>query len=76
MKEEGLYREELEALTSKLYKGDFTPLIYDVLKDSDDLPALLKYLTGQEIEEEIVTVVQTDSAPSFEDWFRDFTKIV
>lgn len=39
-----LYRQEVEFYTHKLSNGDLTPLIYDMLKGTNDLTGLLEYL--------------------------------
>lgn len=67
-----LYKDELEEITGKLYNGDLTPLVYDLLKTSEDLESLLLYLTGEEVAkvEEVVNVPKP--APSFENWFNNF----
>ena len=39
-----LYQKELEELTGKIYSGDVTPLIYDLLKSTSEKEALLTYL--------------------------------
>lgn len=70
------YKEEIEYLTGKLYNGDMTPLIFDLLKESCDPKGLLKYLTGEEIKEKQVEAVTTPTAaPSFEQWFKSCKRI-
>lgn len=71
-----IYYEELENITGKLFKGDITPLVYDLLKDSTDLSGLILHLTGKEVEVKNEVKVQTPkSAPSFDDWFNSCQKI-
>ena len=66
-----LYREELEELTGKLYRGDITPLMYDLLKDSMNLGDLLFELTGEKpIEQMEETIERPQATMSFEDWFN------
>lgn len=68
-----LYKEELEELTGKLYRGDLTPLVYDLLKDSNDLKSLLAYLKSEDIEEDVKPEIERPKpAPSFNNWFNNF----
>jgi hypothetical protein len=71
-----LYKEELEELTGKIYNGDLTPLVFDLLKESPYLDVLLHELTGKEItakpEDE---VQQPTAAPKFEDWFKNCKRL-
>jgi len=76
MKDVDLYRDELEELTGKIYRGDLTPLVYDLLKDSNDIKGLLHYLNKEEVIEvkEISEVSKPESAPNFAEWFSQFPK--
>lgn len=70
------YQEELEDLTGKIFIGDLTPLVYDVLKDSKDITSLLQYLTGQDVDvnaEE--SVRQPEAAPNFDEWFKGCVEV-
>lgn len=75
MKDTDLYKEELESLTHKIYTGDLTPLVFEILKTSPDKKALVEYLTHEDIviEEEIVKA--PTSAPTFSDWFGECVQI-
>lgn len=71
-----IYQDEIEELTGKIFKGDLTPLVYDLFKDSNDIEGLIKYLTGEIIEKEKEDeVVKPVAAPRFEDWFRSCKQI-
>lgn len=76
-----LFQCEIEALTGKIYKGDVTPLIYDLLKTSPHLDKLLVYL-GKEIKpnvcnNEFDTTLREEinNRPCFEKWFEQFEKL-
>ena len=64
-----LYQKELEELTGKIYSGDLTPLVYDLLKNTSDKHALLLYLGAdpkpKPKEEPIITL------PSFDKLFAE-----
>lgn len=40
---------ELTTVTGKIFSGDPTPLIYELLKDTKDMRGLLEYLTGGKV---------------------------
>lgn len=66
-------KEELSALTNKLYLGDPTALVYDIFKDTPDLNGLLSYLTGgleNAGNNEPCTIVREECGmrPSVEEW--------
>ena len=42
-----LYQEELEELTGKIYAGDFTPLVYELLKSTSAKDNLILALGGE-----------------------------
>lgn len=65
-----IYKDEVEDLTGKIFKGDLTPLIYNLFQDSRDIEGLIEYLTGEIIEKDIKdNVVKPVAAPDFETWF-------
>lgn len=68
MNDAKLYQEELEELTGKIFVGDLTPLVYDLLKDTNDLPALIKHLGGVVVEQDD-TPTDVQPLPSFEELF-------
>lgn len=47
-----IYQADLEVLTHKLYKGDLTPIVFDLLKDTIYLDSLIHYLGGKPPEKE------------------------
>lgn len=53
-----LYRQEVECYTHKLSNGDLTPLVYDILKDTNDAESLLAYLGYQNKEKDENVVAQ------------------
>lgn len=71
---EQLFKEELEDLTGKIYKGDFTPLLFDLVKDSPNIKSLIKELHGTIIEEQNTTVMPKASI-SFDELFADGLRI-
>ena len=68
-----LYHDELEDLLGIIYNGDVTPLVYDLLKNTEDLPALLKYLNIEPKTKE--TIPENDGIVSLEQ-FLQHSKIV
>lgn len=71
-----LVKEELENLTGKIYNGDLTPLVFNLLENSTDLQGLLKQLTGETINTlQEDTVEQPKSAPNFENWLKGCLRI-
>ena len=71
-----LVKEELENLTGKIYNGDLTPLVFNLLENSDDLKGLLKQLTGESIKTlQEDTVEQPKAAPKFEEWLKGCVRI-
>lgn len=42
-----LYQEELEELTGKIFAGDLTPLVYELLKKSSEKEKLILALGGK-----------------------------
>lgn len=72
-----LCKLELENLTGKIYSGDPTPLVYDLLKNSTKLPKLYEVLVNKKLEEE--TSVETTNGPSamgsFEELFNSATVV-
>ena len=66
-----LYQVELEELTGKIYSGDFTPLVYDLLKDARDKEALLVALGGKLKPKVVKEKTTVQEAPSFDKLFKD-----
>jgi hypothetical protein len=62
-----IFHEELEDLTGVLFKGNITPLVYDLLKDTRDIKGLLKYL-DEEVPNDTVDEPKHHSI-SFDDLF-------
>lgn len=65
---------ELEALTGKVYRGDVTAVVFDILKDTPHLDHLLAYLSEEKLvnvrdNKPNTTVREEDSdRPCFEKW--------
>lgn len=74
-----LYREELENLLGKIFLGDITPLVYTILKDSNNLDVLLKELSGETIckteDKDFTETIQPPRAVTFEEWFNSQPKV-
>lgn len=71
-----LYKAELEDISGKIYNGELTPLVFELLKDSPHLEDLLKELTGSSIlDKPEVHIEKPVSAPKFEEWFNGFQKL-
>ena len=70
-----LYQEELEGLTGKVFVGDLTPLVFDVLKASPHLDKLLVYLDKENSKHvrnnkpNTTPRDKSDDRPSFAKWF-------
>lgn len=72
-----IYTSELEELTGKIFMGDITPLVFDLIKDSLFKEELIKELTGEEFsipKENNVEVVK--SVEDFDSWFSSFKRLV
>lgn len=73
---------DLEAMTGKLIKGDITPIVYDMIKDSQYILEFVKEYDSQWKEEERVIHEKqnTDSdtnrttGVSIEDWISEYCK--
>lgn len=63
--------QELEDLTGKLFKGDITPIVFDILKDTADVKGLLKYLNVVVEEENKTETKNEQEHPSFESLFNN-----
>lgn len=75
------YLNELETITGKAYRGDLTPVVYDLLQDSPNLRGLYEYLTGVKYNNDFVDNTDTDTReevsdrPCFEKWFSQCQKL-
>ena len=73
-------REELSALTNKLFIGDPTALVYDILKDTPDMNGLVSYLTGgledaDNNEPREIVREECGLRPSVEEWLARRTQL-
>lgn len=77
MVDENLCRLELEALTGKIYRGDSTPLIYSLFKNTPYKEAMLLYLDkGKEKKnDEEIKVNLKDRSTAFSNFFENSTII-
>lgn len=74
-----MLRTELEALTGKLIRGDLTPIVYELIKESPFKLDILEYssIPKERIEDatkkRISGHANFDSCagPNFEDWFSN-----
>ena len=41
-----LISDEVTTVTGKVFKGDITPLVFEMFEESKDIPALIAYLNG------------------------------
>lgn len=70
-----VFYEELESLTGKIFQGDLTPIVFDLLKESQSVEDLLRYLKKEENSDvdsnETQDAVRKESynRPCFEEWF-------
>lgn len=69
------YKSELEELTGKVFSGDLTPMVFDLVKESVFKTELIKELTGEDF------IVERDDEPAeletvveFDDWFSRFQR--
>lgn len=75
------YQDELEALTGKVYSGDLTPVVYDLLADSPHLSSLYTHLTGEKIHNDNDNNThkalreKSSDRPCFEKWFRNCERL-
>ena len=66
-----LYKEEIEELTGKVFNGDLTPLIFDILKGSVFKEDLIEELTGEKfVVSKENEVVEIEPVLDFEEWFN------
>ncbi len=71
-----VYQEELEALTGKVFTGDMSPIVFDLLSPTHNLASLYNYLTGVKLQNDNVNNTrdtlreESNNRPSFEKWFR------
>lgn len=72
-----IFQNELEAITGMIFKGDITPVVFDLLKDSPNLDKLYTSLTNEVIEskDDNKDVLEVEAAPSFENWFSSFRRV-
>lgn len=74
-KSQELFQREVEALTGKVYNGDVTPLVYEVLQSSSHLDKLLVYLRKENepnvCNNESHTTLREEgnNRPCFKEWF-------
>lgn len=72
-------RSELEILKGSLIRGDATPIVYDLIKDSPFIEDILEYSTISKGEKENVhkkrsvgdASINSGSGSAFEDWFKN-----
>lgn len=66
-----LYQEELEELTGKIFAGDLTPLVYELLKNSPEKEKLVTFLGGKIKKKPKPVETAKQSFMSFEDLFAN-----
>jgi len=77
MEKSDLCKLEIENLTGKIFSGDPTPLVFDLVKDSTKLLSLYNELSEQKLvdDEEVETTNIQSAMGSFEDLFNSATII-
>lgn len=67
-----LYQMELEEITGKVFTGDFTPLVYDMLKNSKAKDILIRELGGTPPKKEAPKTTKAETSfVSFEKLFNN-----
>ena len=77
MEKSDLCKLEIENLTGKIFSGDPTPLVFNLVKDSTKLLSLYNELSEQKLvdDEEVETTNIQSAMGSFEDLFNSATVI-
>lgn len=71
-----IYKSELEELTGKVYRGDLTPMVFDLIKESLFKEVLIKELSGEDfIVEMNAETVEFEEVLNFDDWFNSFSRL-
>ena len=65
-----LFKEDIECLTGKIFQGNITPLVYEILKDTKDLKGLLNFLNDTVTLDIEQSIPQVKAAPDFTEWFN------
>ena len=73
-----VFYEELESLTGKVFKGDITPVVFNLLKTGNHVEELLRYLRDDEEgaddynnTTENAVRKESNNRPCFEEWFSN-----
>lgn len=75
MTKKEIIKDELEYLTGKLYRGDITPIVYDLVKDSNYLKALLIDLGSVYESNKPVKNENRDNKVELHDWLESCEQI-
>ena len=77
MEKSDLCKLEIENLTGKIFSGDPTPLVFNLVKDSTKLLSLYNELSEQKLvdDEEVETTNIQSAMGSFENLFNSATVI-
>jgi hypothetical protein len=80
MQDVSIYHTELEVLTGKIYRGDLTPIVFDLIKSSNHLSAFKAHLCKENKNannNNTVKTVQQESydRPCFEKWFSQCERL-
>lgn len=76
-----IHQLELESLSNKVFTGDITPIVFDLLKESRHLEDLVSFLskgdkTHDSNNNTQETVRKEDyNRPCFEEWFRNAERL-
>lgn len=65
-----IVKQELEELTGKVIKGDITPILFDLIAESEYLGDLFYELSGTELTSEEVAVRTESKTVDFDSWFN------
>lgn len=72
---EDLYKQELEFYTHKIAEGNITPLVFELLKDTEDMEGLLEYL-GYKTKKHLSENKMIKERTSFSDMFENGVEVI
>lgn len=68
-------QKDLEELTNCVFRGDITPILYNLVKDSPYKEDCLEYLGIAKQKKTVEEIVQPQPAQDFRDWFNSFKEV-
>ncbi len=76
---DSIYSDELQAFTGQVFKGDITPIVFDLLKPTDRIEELLNYLRGVSDvcvkRTSQISINEGDNRFDIEEWFSQFKQL-